>query len=193
MYLSYIYLPAATWKNICQLIGVEANRLCDLYKDLDSITKMFQKSNLIIAEARTLFDGVIENFSETESKLSGTAHVVHLTSFESSLIKLQQNRCDKVTEEEVEAAKSLLSLCNNSIDSAQSQDGGQLLFAESIMKKRKIDSSRSTYVDIHFILPTTNIAGQFFSKPGYSIIKQHTSINPCIFEVHRFLHIDSEM
>ena len=50
---------------------------------------MLQKSNICIAQARTLFDAVLEKFPETESRLSSAANIVHTPRFESALVKIQ--------------------------------------------------------------------------------------------------------
>ena len=67
--------------------------------DLDSVTKMLHNSNFCIAQARTLFDGAIEKFPETEPRLSSAADIVHTPMFELALLKIQNDTQEELNEE----------------------------------------------------------------------------------------------
>ncbi len=77
-------------------------------------------------------------------------------------MQLQDNKSDELTPEEKSAVKLLL---NSNLEVSPNEDDGDVVnlsFAERVTKKRKTDSTQSTYVDFRFILPTTNIVERLF-------------------------------
>ena len=66
-------------------------------------------------------------------------------------------------------------------------------FAEQLLKRRKLDDWKPMYIDTRFIIPTSNIAEQFFSKAGYLLGKSRKPINFDTLEPQMFLHINYDL
>jgi hypothetical protein len=70
-----------------------------------------------------------------------------------------------------------------------------IFFAEGILKKQKLEavSSSSSYVDLKFLIPTSNICERLFSKAGFSFNQRRMSVLPINTESQMFLHLNSSL
>ena len=125
---------------------------------------MLQNSNLCIAQARTLFDGVVEKFPETATRLSSTADIVHKLMLELVLVNIQNGMQEELAEEENLVVKFLLRSIPISNYIQDSKDIESSSFAERLLKRRKLDDWKPMHIDTRFIIATTNIAERFFQK-----------------------------
>ncbi len=84
--------------------------------------------------------------------------------------------------------------CKRTIEDNQlSYDDETLSFADQILKKRKIDVATSAYIDLRFLLPTSNICERLFSKAGQALCKRRKGTSPVGFEQQLFLHVNFEV
>ena len=51
----------------------------------------------------------------------------------------------------------------------------------------------SQYLDLRFMVPTSNLCERLFSKAGYSLGNRRGNILPTSFEEQIFLHVNSKM
>ncbi len=66
-------------------------------------------------------------------------------------------------------------------------------FAERATKKRKVQTgSKLTFLDLRFLLPTSNLCERFFSKAGYGLSDQRRGLLPANFESQIFLNANMD-
>ena len=63
-------------------------------------------------------------------------------------------------------------------------------FAATLLKKRKIETAGSQYMNVKFILPTSNLVERFFSSATYSFGDLRQSLLPMNLEMQLFLKIN---
>ncbi len=60
------------------------------YSELDTVTKALQSNKISCAEVRAIFDSVVKEYSNTESRLASNLRIVHNPELESGIVKLQE-------------------------------------------------------------------------------------------------------
>lgn len=112
-----------------------------------------------------------------KSRLSATAKIVQNPHFESAIVKIQDKEITPLCKAEKSSAYCLLSKW--SVASLQAdEEVTKMSFADKALKKRKLSSSGSKYVDTRFILPSTNIVERMSSKAGYVLNKRRKALTP---------------
>lgn len=71
----------------------ELLRFLNIFEMLESVTKVLQDPGTSMADARRLFDGVIEKFSLLRYRLFPCSNLVDNPHFESAIVKVQM--CEK--------------------------------------------------------------------------------------------------
>ncbi len=127
----------------------------------------------------------------TASRLSPTSQIVKDPDFESGIVKILDGEISKLTNEEIQATEKLrfqsLSATSNECD-----DG--LSLADRAMNKRKVSvPTNSSYMDIRFLLPTSNICEHLFSIAGYSLTDRSKAISPLNFGQQLFLQANKAL
>ncbi len=64
--------------------------LCEKLEKLDYVTKSLQCDTTTLADARLMFDCVIEECPITSTRLSSSASIVHQPDFETGIMKTQE-------------------------------------------------------------------------------------------------------
>ena len=59
-------------------------------KYMDSITKALQSEKTDLSDVRVLFDNVIKKYPSLTTYIGAEAEIVHNSSFESALVKIQE-------------------------------------------------------------------------------------------------------
>lgn len=168
------------------------DHLCTKLRDLDSVTKELQRSNISLAEARVLFDGVIEKYPNSKRRLGPDSNIIENKRFESAIVKIQQNREEELTLAEKRAVAHLKKEEGQSSSEVPQES---LSFAQRLLKKRRVDNQKSSdgYVDMRFILPTSNLCERLFSIAGYAMSDRRKNMLPANFESQLFLHINARL
>ncbi len=68
--------------------------------DFDSVTNILQYDTIACRQVRALFDGAMESYPETWSRLSPDASIIMHPTFESAIIKIQSDKAQDTSEEE---------------------------------------------------------------------------------------------
>lgn len=165
-------------------------RLTAQFVDFDSVTKSLQRDDISLAEVRTLFDGMIDAYPGTKSRLSPTASIVHSPIFESGLVKIQNNQAGNLSDAEQHATRALKTTSKQSESAA---DGEIVSFAQRLLKRRRTEAVECGYLDTRFLSPTSNICERLFSKAGYALSDRRKKISPVSFEQQLFLHANSDL
>ena len=155
--------------------------LCKKYSELNSVTKLLQKSSTTCATVRAVFDEVIKDYSDRSGSLGASASIVHDTVFERVLVRLQNQRFESLSPEEKYTVTNLMSSQNDMMN--RSSNFSDLRIVERAIKRPWFaESSISCYVDTRFILPTSNACEQLFSKAGCTLPDRIISLIPANLE-----------
>ena len=137
-----------------------------------------------IADVRILLDGIIQLYPTMRDYLGPDAGIVHSKTFESAILKIQNDRADSLTLCE---KKLVVNLKLSSIDG---EPDAEAHFAETLLTKRKGGSEQ--YIDTRFIQPTSNICKRFFSTAGYAFNDYRRSLLPRHLEMQLYLKLDKK-
>lgn len=99
----------------------------------------------------------------TSSRLSDLAKIITQPTFESRLIKIQQDRENDLTEEVLAVQDLKLTGYGSDII----PDDNDLLFPDRALKPQR--RGQQKYFDRRFILPTSNLCKRLFSDAGYAL------------------------
>jgi hypothetical protein len=141
-----------------------------------------------------LFDAIAEEYPVLEEKLSANLGIVLDKTFESAIVKLQQGKIESLSSSVLRSVKHLKKQSQDLKDIADERNQS-ILFAERILKKQKLEavSSLSSYVDLQFLIPTSNICERLFSKAGFSFNQRRMPVLPINTESQMFLHLNSSL
>ena len=166
-------------------------KLNEKFKDLNSVTLALQKENTTVADARCLFETVLEEFPEMRKRLGNDAKIIANPNFENAICKLMNQEYDNLSVIEKSTVKDLIQ--SNSDDCVPVDiDDNSLSLGERALKKRKISCEKSVYMDLRFIQPTSNMCERLFSVAGFALNDRRKCILPMNFERQIFLHANSE-
>lgn len=176
--------------------------------ELNEVTKKLQYENWTLADVRFHFDCILEGFPRWEHYLGtginlqeGQSTIVHSAYFESAIVKLQLNRENELNASELRALRRIKYWCD---DTPQTEDR-RVANYESLsivdkakLRKREMTQGRSygsssTYMDPHFLLPTSNMCERLFSKAGWALSERRSQTLPSNFESQMFLNINREL
>jgi hypothetical protein len=172
----------------------EIEDLLTRLKNLDSVTLALQKENTSMADVRGLFDVVIEEYPESACRIGANADIVETPVFEAAGVKIQTGQEGFLNLEEL---KSVIRLKTTPNDvplavAAPESENNNVSFAEKAAKKRKEMAGRSlSFIDLRFLLPTSNLCERLFSKAGYGLSDRRRGISPANFESQLFLNANS--
>lgn len=69
-----------------------------------------------------------------------------------------------------------------------------LSLVERAFKRRKVEcNTERMYMDLRFIVPTSNMCKRFFSKAGFALNTLRRRILPVNFEKQMFLHANASL
>jgi hypothetical protein len=156
-----------------------------VYMDnINSVSLRLQREAATMAEARTLFDGLVELFPGMEHHLGTAASIVESPAFENAIVKLQTKqpltRHDKVA------------LSVFEVESAQEPAAEEKDFAARLLKKARVDEM-SKYTDMALLVPpTSNHVERFFSKAKHVMDPLRQGMLPKNFEAVLFLKLNTK-
>ena len=114
--------------------------------------------------------------------------------FEMAVVKIQQGKFDSLTPAEQCSVKHLTKEIKR-VES-RSECDEQISFAERILKKQKMEvhaASNSEYIDLRFLIPSSNICERIFCKAGFSFSERRMAIVPLPAESQIFLHLNMDL
>ena len=165
--------------------------LLEELKDLESVSKTLQDDSTTMSDVRSLFDAVLESYPICEERLSPSAPIVLDKVFESALVQIQRGRSAELSPSQVRSVKHLQITANP----PGNIDDKSISFAERVLKKQKLQSHASTseYMDMRFLIPTSNICERLFSKAGFTLNDRRMAILPVNAEAQMFLHLNMDL
>lgn len=87
----------------------DVDRLLRLLADINSVTKSLQESNVSLADARVILNGVIEEHPTPQARLRARSNIVENSAFESAICKLQNSEDLFLTTSELYAVRQFAS------------------------------------------------------------------------------------
>lgn len=160
--------------------------------DLESVTKQLQSDSVTVAEYRGLLDALIELHPSTRERLKQNSEIVADPLFESAVIKVQSRKESSLCPAEKMAIRHLL---NESSSSVENEKKTHLSFAERVLKiiRTEIQTTQSKYIDLRFILATSNIFERLFSAAGFALTDHRQRLLPANFECQMYLHVNIDL
>jgi hypothetical protein len=134
--------------------------------DFKSISVALQHREHTIADANYLFQKLIAAFPthDFSEYLGRHANIIHDQNFENAIIKIQSGKEDDLT---IAEEDSVMSLLKEPVDIAIEPAGGDLPFAQRMLKRQKTQTSNgSKYIKTSFLLPTSAEVERLFSQAG---------------------------
>ena len=174
----------------------ESTEISDLLKHFtkfNSVQKSLQKEDVGLADARILFDHITMEYPLMKKYLASDAGIVHSPTFEKAVIKIQNEKTTQLSDDETDA---IVILKLEQSESAATVADGEDDFASTILKKRRSElkgDTSSGYLNIKFLLPTSNLVERFFSTAKMTFNDHRQSLLPVNLEEQLFLKINARL
>jgi hypothetical protein len=170
----------------------DIDSLLEELTELDSVTLELQRDDISLAEVRGLFDGVSEKYPLCSEKLDVNSDIVLDKHFENGVVKIQQGKIDFLTSAEKRHTEHLK--ISKSKDTFENVGSPTNSFAKRVLKKQKLISQGSLpYMNLEFLVPTSNICERLFSKAGFGFHDRRMAILPMNAEIQIFLHLNMDL
>lgn len=172
----------------------ELDALVEQLSDLDSVTKTLQKDSTTVADVQALFEAVIEKFPEMEDRLKPNASIVLHPVFEGAVAKVLRGELTLSPAEE--SALKALELpsptdVTSDVELVSGSEQPEMSLAQRALKKQRTDADkRSKYMDLRFLLPTSNMCERLFSIAGHCLTDKRQRVLPANFESQIFLYVN---
>lgn len=154
---------------------------------LNQLAVFLQSPSLTLLEARNCFDKVMINHPPMKQYLGSEAKIVHSPVFESSIIKVLNDRESELT---VEEKICLIKLENNELRSFSTVtfDSNPYICVAS-----NAINTPSKYINLNFIPPTSNIVERLFSLAGRIYSDNRKSLDNSTLEEIIFLNQNKDL
>lgn len=189
------FLPKLMIEDVDELLlsrkdDQQVDKLLETMAQLDSITLCLQRDDTTMAQVRVMFDTVIEHMPNMENRLKPDADIVESKEFEAGIVHIQQNRVADMTEDEKCAVKIFSR--TSSVQEVYAKEPVSL--AEVALQKfRAQKTSAENYMDLRFIVPTSNMCERLFSQSRRAVTDYRKSMSPVSLEAQMFLYGNSNL
>lgn len=141
--------------------------------------------------ARVLYEGVIEKHPSTRLRLGARSNLVENHAFESEICKVQAGGEDSLNAAERKSMQKLTS--SDVVIENEEVQNESLSFADRLLKRHRFSTvpKKSKYIDLRFILATSNICERLFSLAGYAMGSRRMGVLPTNIESQLFLNVNS--
>ena len=160
-------------------------------------TLLLQDSILGLHEVRALFDALVERYPAMAHYLAKDADIVHDATFEGTAAKVLNGDLASLTRME----KVALGMFKRPIHHPEPVDSHAFdldpkSYAVKVIKNKRQCFSEpvdNPYMDLRFILPTSNIVERVFSKAKLVYSDRHQRLMPVTFEAIMFLAVNRHL
>ncbi len=147
----------------------EIEKFCNIFEELDAVTKELQRDDLNLADVRALFDTVLEVYLRADCYLAKPSSIVHCTDFENTILKVIDNQESTLTLSESNAVCCFVVEHDYDIVESNMNDNDRSL-SERVRKKcRLLRDINARYMNLDIILPTINICEILSSEAGFAL------------------------
>jgi hypothetical protein len=171
----------------------ELMALVKICQEFEGYTLVLQEDGLMLHEVRDLFDKLMERYPTMDIYLAPDSHIVCHPSFESAVVKVLDGKEGLLTAaEKVEIARLLLDQPEPvPVTDVEAVHPRAIASMELKAKRRRLDTPPpSTYLNMRFILPTSNIVERVFSKTKLVFTEQRQRLLPTTLEAIVFLAVN---
>ena len=161
-------------------------------EQFETVTKKLQSSNLDLADARTMFNGLHLRYPHLPH-LSSNAEITRYPDFDNGVEKVLTLREVELSCSEIEALrvfeKKVIVVQPSTVTAATKV---ATLADELLTPKRQcLEKNTSNYIDLKFVLPTSNIVERLFSMAKFILTDSRKHMHPSNFEKIIFLRVNS--
>lgn len=171
--------------------GRDMLALRNLMKDLqefESTTKLLQNSDCNLSEVRGIFDAICLIYPDMEFYLDKNAQIVHTPDFENGIVKLIDGNDSGLEMEEEEILELFLNVDYMESQLKENEQMEQSIAQKALnLKRQRTVVSCSSYYDLRFIPPTSNVVERLFSNARLVLTDYRKSMTPYSFECVMFL------
>jgi len=163
--------------------------------DLQSVTEKLQSDIIDLADARALFDAVLEKFPVMTQYLAPAADIVNNPNFENAIVKVLNDdiwSMNRTEEKVVECFLKSKIQVEEKVTLKEEKD----TFADEVLerkRRRMTYSCAPSYESLKFIPPTTNCIERVFSKAKYIMTPHREKMTPMNFEMLVFLKVNRSL
>lgn len=161
--------------------------------DLESVTKVLQDDSISISDVKHLFEEVVTSFESTNDKLRPDADIILNPEFESAIAKIQDNKESTLSSLENISVENLKAEAETNRQINQSEENLSIVERSRKRRRLSLNCNGVKYIDLSFIVPTSNICERLFSIAGFALTDRRQSISPARFEGQIFLHVNSSL
>ncbi|GMF47584.1 unnamed protein product [Phytophthora fragariaefolia] len=160
--------------------------LLEILTRIQSVSLTLQKEDLKLWEVRALFDTLLKQKPELKPYLGAGGSIVANPDFEAACVKIQLDKQHLMSRHEKLSVQSFVRQPKRS-PILTSSDATTESFASSVLKKARLQSTKSTYVQVDTIPPTSNLAERLFSVARAMYSLHRHSLLPDSLEMILFL------
>ncbi|GMF46637.1 unnamed protein product [Phytophthora fragariaefolia] len=160
--------------------------LLEILTWIQSVSLTLQKEDLKLWEVRALFDTLLKQKPELKRYLGAGGSIVANPDFEAACVKIQLDKQHLMSRHEMLSVQSFVRQPKRS-PILTSSDATTESFASSVLKKARLQSTKSTYVQVDTIPPTSNLAERLFSVARAMYSLHRHSLLPVSLEMILFL------
>jgi hypothetical protein len=161
--------------------------------DLNTVTVALQSATMNIPESREIFDEVLSRYSSMDKYLAPDEDIIHSPIFDNAVVKVMKGREDELNNDE---AVALIDFLIPPVSNEDEQSNtNNVLSSFTIMeyvaaKRQKLADGAykvSKYIDLRFLLSTSNFVERLFSLAKITLTDHRTSMSNNTFDALLFL------
>ena len=171
-----------------------------LLNQLEKVNKMMiylQRDDINLKNARGCFDALLKAFPATSVYLAPDARIVHSPEFISAVVKIQRGETSSLSDVEkrkVEALKVETEELNERFYNDNNPENAILEFLEvEDAHKAKKQKVTEEYIDLDFLVPTSNCVERLFSIAKYVYTPERQRMLPMNLEMLLFLKVNEQI
>jgi hypothetical protein len=183
------HIPAVDAYMLTRAQTAQVKGLEEVLSELDSVTRTLQAERLDLADARALFSGLYRMYPDLHH-LSPESELIRYPDFEIGVVKILSNAENELSQAEALAVQGFR---KSRLDDEGEERASSSNLATQLLRanRRRIDNAPSLYVDLNFVLPTSNVVERLFSVAKYILTDTRKHMHPSNFEMIIFLRTNS--
>jgi hypothetical protein len=176
--------PAAEFRGLLPSLQQEheLTELLEHLKTFESVTKALQREAISMADVRTLFDELVDEYPGMKHHLAVDAAIVHSPSFEKAVVKVQRGKRLATLE--------TIALCNFERDVVPVPEVVVTDYATRVLKRARIEQCDKYEDIVRHLPPTSNLVERFFSQAKFVLSPLRQKMLPANFEAVLYLKLN---
>ncbi|EQC28160.1 hypothetical protein SDRG_11436 [Saprolegnia diclina VS20] len=170
---------------------VKVEQLIIACNEFHGYTLALQKDDINLLEVRQLFDELIKRYPVMARELAANAAIVKSPVFEAAVVKVLGKKESLMTDEECDALEmfKLPVSCSapQPVDTTPVDPRMLAFHVLSNKRKRSEESAGSSYSNLQYIIPTSNVVERLFSKAKLVYSDRRQRMLPITLEAIMFL------